>query len=160
MVKNNFSGVKMKCLKCSSRTVIKYGRARGRQRYKCKDCGCQFTVERPRTRSLEEKLFAMSLLVSGLSMTAVAKALGVSVQSIMRWKNSDLIVSERVVKALRVRKVLRSGKVKIVENNEPQNRDVDDFQYGDVYSLETRLPSGIRVDIIFKRKAKTLQSHS
>lgn len=59
----------MKCPKCSSQTVIKYGRARGRQRYKCKDCGSQFTVERPRARSLEEKLFAMSLLVSGLSMT-------------------------------------------------------------------------------------------
>ncbi len=146
----------MKCPKCSSQTAVKYGRARGRQRYKCKNCGCQFTVERPRARSLEEKLFAMSLLVSGLSMTAVAKALGVSVQSIMRWKNSGLIISDKVVKALRVRKVLRSGKVKIVKDNEPQQQEVDDFQYGDVYSLETRLPSGIRVDIIIKRKAKNI----
>lgn len=146
----------MKCPKCSSQTAVKYGRARGRQRYKCKNCGCQFTVERPRARSLEEKLFAMSLLVSGLSMTAVAKALGVSVQSIMRWKNSGLIISDKVVKALRVRKVLRSGKVKIIKNNEPQSQEVDDFQYGDVYSLETRLPSGIRVDIIIKRKAKNI----
>ncbi|MGN1080220.1 MAG: hypothetical protein ACI4TE_08645 [Alphaproteobacteria bacterium] len=146
----------MKCPKCSSQTAVKYGRARGRQRYKCKNCGCQFTVERPRARSLEEKLFAMSLLVSGLSMTAVAKALGVSVQSIMRWKNSGLIISDKVVKALRVRKVLRSGKVKIVKDNEPQRQEVDDFQYGDVYSLETRLPSGIRVDIIIKRKAKNI----
>lgn len=146
----------MKCPKCSFQTAVKYGRARGRQRYKCKNCGCQFTVERPRARSLEEKLFAMSLLVSGLSMTAVAKALGVSVQSIMRWKNSGLIISDKVVKALRVRKVLRSGKVKIVKDNEPQRQEVDDFQYGDVYSLETRLPSGIRVDIIIKRKAKNI----
>lgn len=146
----------MKCPKCSSQTAIKYGRARGRQRYRCKGCGCQFTLERPRTRSLEEKLFAMSLLVSGLSMNAVAKALGVSVQSVMRWKNSGLIISDKVVKALRVRKVLRSGKVKIVKNNEPQRQEVDDFQYGDVYSLETRLPSGIRVDIIVKRKARNI----
>lgn len=146
----------MKCPKCASETAVKYGRARGRQRYKCKECGCQFTLEHPRTRSLEEKLFAMSLLVSGLSMNAVAKVLGVSVQSVMRWKNSGLVVSDKVVKALRVRKISRSGKVKIVTNNEPRRQEVDDFQYGDVYSLETRLPSGVRVDIVVKRKAKNI----
>ena len=32
------------CKKCSSKTYVKAGHVRGMQRYKCKECGCQFTA--------------------------------------------------------------------------------------------------------------------
>ncbi len=147
----------MKCPKCGCEQSTKYGKARGKQRYKCAACGCQFTRETPRARSLDEKWLAMTLLVSGLSMTAVAKALGVSVQSVMRWKNSGQLMSDDVIKAIRVRKVSKTGNAKIIKDNAVDAEDAeDDFKYNDLYVLETRLDSGLRVDIAIRKKAKTI----
>ncbi len=148
----------MKCPKCGYEQSTKYGKARGKQRYKCAACGCQFTRETPRARSLDEKWLAMTLLVSGLSMTAVAKALGVSVQSVARWKNSGQFMSGDVIKAIRVRKVSKTGKAKIIKDNAPdaKGEEEDDFRYNDLYVLETRLDSGLRVDMAIRKKAKTI----
>lgn len=147
----------MKCPKCGSEKSVKYGTARGRQRFKCAECGCQFTRETSRVRSLDEKWLAMTLLVSGLSMTAAAKALGVSVQSVMRWKNSGKYLTDDVVKALRVRKVSKAGKVKVIKDNTAsESPEDDDFRYNDLYVLETRLDSGLRVDIAIRKKPKTI----
>lgn len=147
----------MKCPKCGCERSTKYGKARGKQRYKCAACGCQFTRETPRARSLDEKWLAMTLLVSGLSMTAVAKALGVSVQSVMRWKNSGQLMSDDVIKAIRVRKVSKTGNAKIIKDNAVDAEDAeDDFKYNDLYVLETRLDSGLRVDIAIRKKARTI----
>lgn len=147
----------MKCPKCGCEQSTKYGKARGKQRYKCAACGCQFTRETPRARSLDEKWLAMTLLVSGLSMTAVAKALGVSVQSVMRWKNSGQLMSDDVIKAIRVRKVSKTGNAKIIKDNAVDAEDAeDDFKYNDLYVLETRLDSGLRVDIAIRKKARTI----
>ncbi len=147
----------MKCPKCGCEQSTKYGKARGKQRYKCAACGCQFTRETPRARSLDEKWLAMTLLVSGLSMTAVAKALGVSVQSVMRWKNSGQLMSDDVIKAIRVRKVSKTGNAKIIKDNAVDAEDAeDDFKYNDLYVLETRLDSGVRVDIAIRKKARTI----
>lgn len=144
----------MKCPKCHSEILVRYGRACGRQRYRCKACGFQFTSENVRARSIEEKLFALTLFTSGLSMHAVARILGVSVQTVSRWKKLCPVHSDKVVKAIRVRRVSSSGKVSVIRNNRMLPDEADDFKYGDVYSLETRLPSGIRVDLVVKRTAK------
>ena len=147
----------MKCPKCGCEQSTKYGKARGKQRYKCAECGCQFTRETPRARSLDEKWLAMTLLVSGLSMTAVAKALGVSAQSVMRWKKSGQLMSDDVIKAIRVRKVSKTGSAKIIKDNAAGAADEeDDFKYNELYVLETRLDSGLRVDIAIRKKAKTI----
>ncbi len=146
----------MKCPKCGEETAVKYGKARGKQRFKCKSCGCQFTRETPYARSLNEKWLAMTLLLSGLSMTAVAKALGVSAQSVMRWKNSGQFMSDDVIQAIRIRKVSKTGNVKIIKDNAPDKEEEDDFKYNDLYVLETRSDSGLRVDIAIRKKAKNI----
>ena len=90
-------------------------------------------------------------------MTAVAKALGVSVQSVMRWKNSGQLMSDDVIKAIRVRKVSKTGNAKIIKDNAVDAEDAeDDFKYNDLYVLETRLDSGLRVDIAIRKKARTI----
>lgn len=35
----------MNCPKCSSEKHVKSGMPKGRQRYKCRECGCNYTVE-------------------------------------------------------------------------------------------------------------------
>ena len=138
----------MKCPKCGCEKSVKYGTARGRQRFKCAECGCQFTRETSRVRSLDEKW---------LAMTAAAKALGVSVQSVMRWKKSGKYLTDDVVKALRVRKVSKAGKVKVIKDNTASKQpEDDDFRYNDLYVLETCLDSGVRVDIAIRKKPKTI----
>ena len=75
----------MKCLKCSSEAIIKNGFMKGLQRYKCKNCSYQFTQETPRGKPLKDKVLALTLYLSGLSMNMTGQIVGVSAQSVMRW---------------------------------------------------------------------------
>jgi hypothetical protein len=58
---------------------------RGKQRYRCKRCGLNFTDTPPRGMPLRVKVLAVLLYVSGLSMNRTAKLLGVSTPSVMAW---------------------------------------------------------------------------
>ena len=75
----------MRCRKCGSEASVKNGFMAGAQRYKCKQCGFQFTRETPHGKPMKDKILALILYLSGLSMNAVGKILGVSSQSVMRW---------------------------------------------------------------------------
>jgi len=58
---------------------------RGKQRYRCKGCGLNFTDTPPRGMPLQIKALEVLLYVSGLSMNRTAKLLGVSTPSVMHW---------------------------------------------------------------------------
>jgi transposase len=58
---------------------------KGLQRYKCKQCSYQFTQEAPRGKPFKDKILALTLYLSGLSMNMTGKIVGVSAQTIMRW---------------------------------------------------------------------------
>jgi transposase len=75
------------CPACRGTVLIRSGRACGRQRWRCKsaDCGRQFTRTTPRGKPAELKRHAIELYCLGLSMNAVAKRVGVSAQSMLRW---------------------------------------------------------------------------
>src|SRR5918993_400620 len=66
-------------------TLIRSGHACGRQRWRCKGCGRQFTRTTPRGMPAATKREAVGLYCAGLSLSAVGKRLGVSAQSVMRW---------------------------------------------------------------------------
>ena len=75
----------MRCLKCGSDTIVKNGLMKGLQRYKCKQCAYQFTQQAPRGKPLKDKILALNLYLSGLSMNMAGQIVGVSAQSVMRW---------------------------------------------------------------------------
>ena len=77
----------MHCRKCGSEVFVKNGFVAGVQRYKCKKCGFQFTRETPHGKPMKDKILALILYLSGLSMHMIGKIVGVSTQSIMRWIN-------------------------------------------------------------------------
>jgi hypothetical protein len=58
---------------------------RGKQRYRCKACGLNFTDTPPRGMPLRVKVTAVLLYLSGLSMNRTAKLLGVPTPSVMTW---------------------------------------------------------------------------
>ena len=66
------------CKRCGGEEHIKNGFMRGKQRYRCKACGLNFTDTPPRGMPLQVKVTAVLLYVSGLSMNRTAKLLGVS----------------------------------------------------------------------------------
>ena len=70
---------------CGSAEQVKNGFMRGKQRYRCKVCGLNFTDTPPRGMPFQLKVTAVLLYVSGLSMNRTAKLLGVSTPSVMTW---------------------------------------------------------------------------
>jgi transposase len=75
----------LRCKGCGGEEHIKNGFMRGKQRYRCKACGLNFTDTPPRGLPLALKATAVLLHVSGLSMNRTAKLLGVSTPTIQAW---------------------------------------------------------------------------
>jgi transposase len=73
------------CPACGGSALIKSGHACGRQRWRCKGCGRQFTRTEPRGKPAAVKREAVRLYCAGLSLNAIGKRLGASAQSVMRW---------------------------------------------------------------------------
>lgn len=75
----------LRCKRCGSEKHVKNGLMRGKQRYRCKACGLNFTDSLPRGLPLALKATAVLLYISGLSMNRTAQLLGVSTPSVQAW---------------------------------------------------------------------------
>jgi transposase len=75
----------LRCKGCGGEKHVKNGFMRGKQRYRCKACGLNFTDTPPRGMPLRVKVEAVLLYLSGLSMNRTAKLLGVSTPSVQAW---------------------------------------------------------------------------
>jgi len=73
------------CPRCHAEHVVKAGRVLQKQRYRCKNCGLQFTRLTPRGKSPDTKAKAVELYAKGLSMRSIARMLDVSATSVLRW---------------------------------------------------------------------------
>ena len=81
---------------------------KGSQRYKCKNCGYQFISDKPRGKPLKDKVLAISMYLSGMSMTATAKIIGTTTQSVMCWirkfyeQNKDAPMPEQNIEEVEI----------------------------------------------------------
>ncbi|VAW16837.1 Transposase and inactivated derivatives [hydrothermal vent metagenome] len=76
----------MKCSKCNSGEKVKNGILKGVQRYRCKKCGYNYTVEkRSGEYSKETKRKALQLYLEGLGFRSIGRILGVSNVSVLNW---------------------------------------------------------------------------
>ena len=75
----------LRCKACGSGEHVQNGLMRGKQRYRCKACGLNFTDTPLPGKPLAMKVTAVLLYVSGLSMNRTAKLLGVSTPTIQAW---------------------------------------------------------------------------
>ena len=74
------------CKKCQSKQYVKSGHTRGFQRYKCKECGCQFTPTPARGKNPALKSLAIVLYAyCGVSMGNIARILQVSTVAVLKW---------------------------------------------------------------------------
>ena len=83
----------LKCPKCNKNYFVKNGNVHGLQRYKCKNCGFNFTQTtdlnklHPLAKSLELREIAINIYLKGNSFRDIAEILNYKVtwQSISRW---------------------------------------------------------------------------
>lgn len=73
------------CKFCQSQISYKNGIVRGLQRYKCKECKRNFTQTALRGIPTKDKLKALMLYASGLSMNRIAQLFGVSTVAVLKW---------------------------------------------------------------------------
>jgi transposase-like protein len=76
----------MNCPKCNSSIKVKSGKLKGRQRYRCKECGCNYSVEMKSTAKPKSlKRLALHMYLEGLGFRAIGRILGVSNVSVLKW---------------------------------------------------------------------------
>ena len=67
----------MNCSKCNCSNRVKSGKIKDRQRYKCKECGCNYTVEIKLTaRPLSQEKQALHLYFEGLGFRFIGRYFG------------------------------------------------------------------------------------
>ena len=76
----------MQCPKCSCNRVSKNGRHRGKQRYKCVQCGRQF-LEGCKPRGYDHKIKekCLSMYVNGMGFRAIEMVMGVHHTTVISW---------------------------------------------------------------------------
>lgn len=93
----------MQCPQCKSFHNKKNGFRRGKQSYKCKDCGCQY-VENPVSRkySVEIKQLCLKMYLNGMGFRAIARVTEIDHTTIINWVReqgetlSDEVNSEEI----------------------------------------------------------------
>ncbi|MEZ0484153.1 IS1/IS1595 family N-terminal zinc-binding domain-containing protein [Fibrella aquatica] len=75
-----------KCPKCQSVDAVRNGIIAGRQRFKCKQCAYNFTVDKVgKGISTYYVIKALQLYIEGVSLREIERLLGVSHVSVMNW---------------------------------------------------------------------------
>lgn len=74
------------CPQCDSNNISRNGIVKEKQRFKCKDCSYNFTVEKL-GKSIESFFVtkALQLYLEGLSFREIERLLGISHVSVMNW---------------------------------------------------------------------------
>ncbi len=76
----------MNCPQCKSSCNQKNGFRRGKQSYRCKDCGCQFVENpKPRAYSNEVKQLCLKMYVNGMGFRAIARVTDIDHGTIINW---------------------------------------------------------------------------
>jgi transposase-like protein len=75
----------MTCPKCRSAVRIKNGHARGLQRYKCKDCGCNYTHSSMSRTPIDKRIRCIRLYLEGVGFRGISRLTGVTHTTVMRW---------------------------------------------------------------------------
>jgi transposase-like protein len=74
------------CPKCQSENYVKSGIVKDRQRYNCKQCGYNFTVQKEGKKvDYYYVTKALQLYLEGVSYREIERILGVSHVSVMNW---------------------------------------------------------------------------
>ena len=75
----------MHCPKCLSKNKVKSGINKGKQRYKCKECWCNYTKKKLWKINFEIKVMALKMYLEWMWFRAIWRILKVSNVSVLNW---------------------------------------------------------------------------
>ncbi len=75
----------MHCPKCESEIYVKSGFMKGKQRYQCKNCVCNFTQSYSKNYSFKVKFQAAKLYLEGMGFRSIGRILRVSNVTVLNW---------------------------------------------------------------------------
>lgn len=75
----------MSCPKCKSENKVKNGIVRGLQRYKCKNCSCNYTKSNPRGYPKWMRKRALQLYLEGVGFRGIGRLLNVTNVTVLNW---------------------------------------------------------------------------
>jgi transposase-like protein len=71
--------------KCRDTAAVKNGIMQGKQRYKCKGCGCNYTQSTVYRFTDEIRKRCIELYLEGIGFRGISRLTGVSPATVMRW---------------------------------------------------------------------------
>ena len=104
------------CSKCGENSHYKSGKANGKQRYECKECGCHFTMKDRREKySVKQRLVAVTLFRKGLSLRSIDEVIGANNVIVLYWiRNIGKFIKNTVLSAA----VQSSKELEVIERDE------------------------------------------
>ena len=75
----------MKCPKCQNGEAVKNGIVNEKQRYKCKHCGCNYTVSTLSRTALEKRIEAIKLYLEGVGFRGIERLTGTPHTTVISW---------------------------------------------------------------------------
>ena len=76
----------MKCSKCQSENKIRNGIVRNVQRYKCKECGNNFSIDYSQVAERDRRRrFGLAMYLEGLGFHSIGRLLNVSHVTVINW---------------------------------------------------------------------------
>jgi transposase-like protein len=79
----------MKCPKCGNDKKTKNGFSMNKQRYLCKNCGCNYTQSYKKGYSEKEKQEALRYYNEGIGFRRIERLLGMSHVSVINWVKEE-----------------------------------------------------------------------
>jgi transposase-like protein len=86
------------CPKCKCERRVKYGFHRGKQRYLCKSCGCNYVENPYRGYSESKKQEAIRYYLEGIGLRRIERLLGMSHVSVMNWIKKAAAKVKKIIK--------------------------------------------------------------
>ena len=75
----------MKCPKCRHAEAVKNGKIKGKQRYKCRSCGCNYTTSSMARTPIETRAECVRLYLEGVGFRGISRLTGISHVTVMKW---------------------------------------------------------------------------
>lgn len=112
----------MHCPKCKESRYHKSGKVMGRQRYKCKNCGCNYTQSHKHGYAMEKRLMALKLYLEGMGLRGTGRMLGVSNVTVLNW----------------IRNYGQSVKQYVIENMPNDIREIDIIEIDEMWHFTVK----------------------
>jgi len=75
----------MHCPKCRCAEAVKNGTMRGKQRYKCQHCGCNYTQSTLSRTPVAKRVEAIKLYLEGVGFRGIERLTGVPHSTLINW---------------------------------------------------------------------------